>query len=148
MANGLYTKFLNGQLGAGAYTPIDFATPGGNGFKLALIDDAGTDSGPDQTNDDYWDDQDGSLVGALSTALSSLTVGTVGIGVFDAADLAPAFTAVTGTSVESLVLLRDTGTPTTSELVCFWGSGTTGLPLTPNGGDVNVTFNASGIFKI
>jgi hypothetical protein len=24
----------------------------------------------------------------------------------------------------------------------------TGLPLTPNGGDVNVTFNASGIFKV
>ena len=24
----------------------------------------------------------------------------------------------------------------------------TGLPLTPNGGDVNVTFSASGIFKV
>jgi len=24
----------------------------------------------------------------------------------------------------------------------------TGLPLTPNGGDVNVTFNGSGIFKV
>jgi hypothetical protein len=29
----------------------------------------------------------------------------------------------------------------------YWDTAT-GLPLTPNGGDVNVTFNASGIFKI
>jgi len=148
MANGLYTKWLNGQLGAGSYTPIDFATPSGNGLKLALIDGAGADGAADTVNDDFWDDQDGSIVGPLSSALGSLDVGGIGAGVVDAANLAPAWTGLTGASAEEMVLLLDSGTPATSPLVCYWGAGTTGLPLTPNSGDVNVTFSGSGLFKI
>lgn len=146
MANTIYTGFLNGQLGKATYTPVDF--DGATDLKLALIDNAGADGAPDGATDDYWDDQDGSLVDSLSTALASVTVGVVAVGVVDAANMAPAFTTVSGATVESLVLLRDSGTPATSQLICFWDTGVTGLPLTPNGGDVNVDFNASGIFKI
>jgi hypothetical protein len=96
--------------------------------------------------DDFYDDIDGSTINSLSTALTGLTVGTVDTGVFDADDLTPAFTSVSGATVESISLLRDTGTPSTSELIGYWDAAT-GLPLTPNGGDVNVSFNASGIFK-
>jgi hypothetical protein len=67
--------------------------------------------------------------------------------VFDAADLAPAFTAVSGATVESINMLKDTGNAATSNLIAYWDTAT-GLPLTPNGGDVNVAFNASGIIKV
>lgn len=143
MANSFYNAFLNGILGSHA-TRVDLDA---DTIKLALVDNAGADGAPDATNDDFWDDQDGSLVNSLSTALGTKTIGTVAVGVFDAADLAPAFTAVSGATVESLVALKDTGTPSTSNLICFWDTAT-GLPLTPNGGDVNVTFNASGILKV
>jgi hypothetical protein len=143
MANAIATAFLNGILGSHA-TRVDLDT---DTIKLALIDNAGAEGAPDPTTDDFFDDFDGSMVGSLSTALSSKTIGTLGIGVFDAADLAPAFSSVSGATCESLVMVKDTGSPATSDFICYWDSAT-GLPLTPNGGDVNVTFNASGIIKV
>jgi hypothetical protein len=55
------------------------------------------------------------------------------------------FTAVSGASVESVNVFKDTGTPGTSNLIAYFDTGT-GLPVTPNGGDITVTWNASGIF--
>ena len=46
---------------------------------------------------------------------------------------------------ESVVELKDTGTTSTSNLIAFWDTAT-GLPVTPNGGDITVTFSASGHF--
>lgn len=141
MANAFYSYFLNNLLHATTTRPdLDTDT-----IKLVLIDH-GTDT-PAPTTDDFYNDISAGLVGALSTALGTKTVGSVGIGVFDAADLAPAFTAVSGATVESVNLIKDTGTAATSDLMVYWDTAT-GLPLTPNGGDVNITFNASGIFKI
>jgi hypothetical protein len=148
VANAIFTAFLNGQLGKGTYTAIDFEAS--TDLKLALCDHAGAEGAPDTANDDFYDDIDGSCWGTRSTALSSLTVGTVAVGVVDAADLAPAWTSVTGgTTYESIMLIKDTGTASTSPLICYWDddSGTV-LPLTSNGGDINVSFSASGIFKI
>ena len=42
----------------------------------------------------------------------------------------------------------DTGSSGTSRLVAYIDTGVTGLPLTPNGGDVSITWNASGIFAL
>ena len=67
-------------------------------------------------------------------------------GVFDGADVT--FSAVSGASVEALVIYIDTGVAGTSRLVAYVDTGVTGLPLTPNGGDVSITWNASGIFAI
>ena len=66
------------------------------------------------TVSDFWNDFDGCLVGALSTALANKTKVQ---GVADADDVT--FTGVTGTSVEAVAILRDTGTPTTSEMVAL-----------------------------
>lgn len=141
MANAIYTSFLNGVLGAHAtYVDLDADT-----IKLVLIDH-GTDT-PAPTTDDFYNDISAGLVGALSTALGSKTIGVVATGVFDAADLAPAFTAVSGATVESINMLKDTTVASTSNLIAYWDTAT-GLPLTPNGGDVNVTFNGSGIIKV
>ena len=142
MANTIYTAFLNGILGSHA-TRVDLDA---DNICLALVDNAGADGAPD-ISDDFWDDQDGSLVNSLSGNLATKTIGTLGIGVFDAADLAPAFSTVSGATVESLCMLKTTGTPSSSNMICWWDTAT-GLPLTPNGGDVNVTFNGSGIIKV
>lgn len=69
-------------------------------------------------------------------------------GVFDGADVT--FTAVAGTvSYEALVLyVKNAGANTTWPLVAFIDTGVTGLPVTSNGGDIVVTWNASGIFAL
>ena len=86
-----------------------------------------------------------SLTGVVGTAQ---TVGskTFTDGVFDGADVT--YTAVTGNSAEALVFYIDTGTAATSRLVAFIDSGFSGLPVTPNGGDITLSFNASGIFAL
>jgi hypothetical protein len=55
---------------------------------------------------------------------------------------------VTGNSAEALVFYIDTGTAATSRLVSYIDSGFSGLPVTPNGGDITLSFNASGIFAL
>jgi hypothetical protein len=67
-------------------------------------------------------------------------------GVFDGGDAT--FSAVTGNTVEALVIYIDTGVAGTSRLVAYLDTGVTGMPVTPNGGDIAVTWNASGIFAL
>jgi hypothetical protein len=95
--------------------------------------------------DDFIDDiASAARVPALAScpALGSKTFGTVAAGVFDAADTV--FTALSGDQSESLILVEDSGTESTSDLIARWDTAT-GLPLTPNGADVTVQWNASGI---
>jgi len=137
MANAVYVAFRNGVLGSHA-TRVDLDA---DTIKAALIDH-GTDT-PNVTTDDFYNDISAGLVGSLSSALTSKTIGTVAAGVFDADNVT--FTAVSGNSVESVNLLKDTGNTATSDLIAYFDTGT-GLPVTPNGGDITVTWNASGIF--
>jgi len=84
------------------------------------------------------------VVGTAQT-LGSKTVTT---GIFDAAD--PTYTAVTaGAACESLVIYKDTGSAATSNLIAYIDTAT-GLPVTPNGGDITVAFDngASKIFAL
>ena len=141
MANAFYTYFLNNLLSKTTTTPdFDSVT-----LKWAPIDH-GTDT-PVPATDDFYNDISAGLVGALSDALTSVTVGVVAVGVVDAADDSPAWTALSGNSIESISLINDTGNAATSDLICYFDTAS-GLPLTPNGGDVNIAYNASGIFKL
>lgn len=79
---------------------------------------------------------------ASCPALASKTVGSVGVGVFDAAD--SVFTALTGDQSESLILFEDSGVESTSDVMMRWDTAT-GLPVTPSGGDVTVAWAAGGI---
>lgn len=67
-------------------------------------------------------------------------------GVFDGGDVT--FPAVTGNSAEALVIYIDTGVAGTSRLIAYLDTNVTGLPVSPNGGDINVTWNASGILAL
>jgi hypothetical protein len=66
--------------------------------------------------------------GNMSTKTSTL-------GVADVADFT--FTAVTGDPSEVIVFYKDTGSAATSPLIAYIDTAT-GLPVTPNGGDINV----------
>lgn len=86
--------------------------------------------------------------GARVGAAVVLTSKTVTAGAFGAA--ASTFTSVpagTGSTaqLEAIAIYVDTGDPTTSPLVALMDTAT-GLPLTPNGGNVVVTWN--GIFAL
>ena len=63
-------------------------------------------------------------------------------GVFDANDIT--ITAITGATIEALVLFKDTGVAGTSPLIAWFDISV----FTPNGSDGTIVWNASGIFAI
>lgn len=68
-------------------------------------------------------------------------------GAADANDVT--FTAVSGASIEAIIIYIDSGTEATSPLIAFIDTAT-GLPITPNGGDIIVTWDngTNKIFKV
>ena len=86
-----------------------------------------------------------SLTGIVGTA-QTLGTKTFTAGLFTAAGVT--FPAVTGASVEALVIYIDTGSTSTSQLIAYIDSGVTNLPVQPNGGDITVAWSGSGIFQL
>jgi hypothetical protein len=131
MANALY-PFGKAHL-LGLATKVDLVA---DTIKLMIVD----------TVDIVWDNTDhyvSDLTGAGIVARSGALAGkTVTSGVFDANDVT--LTAVTGDSVEAVILYKDTGVDATSPLIGWWDVPT----YTPDGGDILVPFNASGLFGI
>jgi hypothetical protein len=112
---------------------------GSDSFKVYLID-----SGNYTVNTSthlYLSDVSTSSRIAGPVALSSMTATA---GACDAADIT--FSSVTGTSIEAILIYKDTGTESTSPLIAYIDTAT-GLPITPNGGDIIVTWD-SGTNKI
>lgn len=135
MANAIYPKYKEALLDAFTDIDINMLTA-----KVALID---TGAYTYNSAHDFWDDVPG---GAVIGTPQTLTSKSVTNGVFDAGDVT--FTSVSGNTVEALIIYIDTGTASTSRLVAYIDTGVTGLPLTPNGGNVTITWNASGIFAL
>ena len=134
MANGLYASFKEELLKAG----IDLTSVN---IKVMLID--ATDYVVNLATDNTLDEV--TTVAAANVALSgNFTTKTIAVGVFDADDIT--FSSVTGDESEGLVIFEDSGTDTTSNLIAYIDTAT-GLPVTPNGGDINVTWD-SGANKI
>lgn len=95
--------------------------------------------GPSASGNAY-DDFSAAVVGTPQT----LGTKSVTAGLFDAADAT--FSAVTGNTVEGLLFYLDSGAEATSTPILF-DNGATGLPVTPNGGDITVTFS-NGVNRI
>lgn len=131
MANALYPKYKESLLQAGVN--LSSGT-----VKVALIDTATyTYSAAHQ----FYSSVTG-VVGTPATLASK----TFANGVFDAAD--PSFGATSGVTAEALIFYVDTGTPATSALLCYIDTGVTNLPVTPNGGVIDLVFNVAGIFAL
>jgi hypothetical protein len=133
MANAIYPKFKEAILQAAANTDMSGGT-----VKVALVD---TGTYTYSSAHQFLS----SLSGVVGTA-QTLGSKTFTNGLFDAAD--STFTAVSGASVEALVIYIDTGSSATSRLVAYIDTGVTGLPVTPSGGNISITWNASGIFQL
>ena len=82
----------------------------------------------------------------VSRSASGLASKTVTNGVFNAANLT--FAALSGSAFSFIVLFKDTGADGTSRLIGYIDTAT-GLPCTPNGGDLTITWDtgANKIFK-
>lgn len=129
MANALYDKgrehFLEGAI---AWLTDD--------IRVVSIDEA--DDVPVLTTDDFLDDI---LAGAREFESGNFASKTSTDGTADAADLAPAFTSASGDQFESITIFHETGVESTSELICNIDTAT-GLPLTPDGGNIDITWSA------
>jgi len=135
MANALYDWGRRGFLDGS----IDWDT---DTIKAVLVDVA--DYTVDLVNHDFLSDIP--VAGRVSTS-PPFTAKTVVGGVADAADIT--FTAVSGDSVEALVIYKDTGDAGTSRLIAYIDTAG-GLPFTPDGSDVDVQWDsgANKIFKL
>ena len=133
MANALYPKWKEALWLQSANSNANSGT-----VKVALID-TGT-----YTYSAAHEFQT-SLSGVVGTA-QAIGSKTFTDGLFDGADVT--YTAVTGAPVEALVIYIDTGTPATSRLIAYIDTSVTGLPVTPNGGNISLTFNVSGIVQL
>ena len=138
MANAIYPLYKQEILKAVANNELDSAE-GATGVFCALVD---TGTYTYSAAHQFYS----SLSGVVGTDQEILTK-TMVSGTFDGDNLT--YTAVTGNTVEALVLYRKNGgANTTWPLIAYIDTGVTGLPVTPNGGNITVTWNASGIFTI
>lgn len=135
MANSLF------DFGRGSFLDanIDWAA---NDIKAVLVDH-GVDTPVPGTDEDLAD----ITAGARIATSANFTTKTSTAGVADADNLT--YSTVSGASVESIVIYYDSGVEATSLLIAFIDTAT-GLPITPNGGDITVTWDdgANKIFKL
>jgi len=84
----------------------------------------------------------------IATMAAGLTSKTATAGVANAANVT--FSAVTGASIEAIIIYKFTGTPANDRLIAYIDSATSGLPITPNGGDLTIAWSTgtSKIFKL
>lgn len=135
MANALFDKarqrFLEGQFNWNTDT-----------IKAILVD-TGTYTPNLSAHEFLSDVGSGSRISTSGAFTGKATTG----GAADANDVT--FTSVTGASIEAIILYKDTGTDSTSPLIAFIDTAT-GLPITPNGGDIIVTWDngPNKIFKL
>ena len=135
MANAVYGKGREGFLGG----DIDWDA---HNIKLTFVDAADYTLQIDVH--DFYDD----ITPAGRVAASgNFANKTKALGVADADDVT--VTSVTGDQFEYIIIWRDSGVESTSNLIVCIDTAT-GLPCTPNGGDITVQWDsgANKIFKL
>lgn len=140
MANSIYPKYKEALIQAAANVSMaGTGTTGTTGVYAALVRSTYTYSAGHQFVSDL-----GANIAGTDQELSTKTYAD---GVFDGSD--PTWTAVTGAACNAIVLyVKNAGANTTWRLVAYLDTNITNLPVTPNGGNITVTFNASGIFGL
>ncbi len=83
---------------------------------------------------------------AARVATVTLSAKTVTGGVFAAADVT--FGAVTGDAVGAVLLWAEGASDTLSPLIAYFDTDLVGFPVTPDGGDIILTWSPSGVFAL
>jgi hypothetical protein len=139
MANAIYPLYKQSLLAGDTNTDLDTNTTQ-DGVYAVLID---TGVYTYSSTHQFYSS---AVAGAIGTP-QRITNPTVTNGLFDGDNVT--YTAVTGNSAEAIILYRqNSGANTTWRLVAYIDTSVTGLPVTPNGGDITITWNASGIFQL
>jgi len=138
VATVVHTNWKNLMLGGGNHSLPDFD---GDNIDASLLDQ--DDSGViDATDEDYADVNGGTVVATADVGVSGVASGIVTLSG------AVTFTSVTGDAADYLSVWKNSGTPTTSPLTITWDSATTGLPVTPNGGDIIATWGSNQLVTL
>jgi len=137
MANAIYDKYKEALLTGAS----DSALNGGN-LKVALLN---TDNENFVSSDEFYSDV--STLANTVVANATLTNVTLTNGKLDADDVT--FLSVDDTTeCEALLFYIDTGDTATSRLVAYMDTNIDGLPITPDGANVDITWSSQGIFKL
>jgi len=138
MANAVYPKYKQSLLNGDTNTALTGS--GSTGLFCALVD---TGTYTYSSSHQFYSSLSG--IGGTDQEITTVTLTN---GLIDGDNIT--FSAVAGTvSYEALVLYRkNAGANTTWRLVAYIDTGVTGLPVTSNGGDITVTWNASGILQL
>jgi hypothetical protein len=136
MANAMYTPYKVLLLTSAAQSLAE-----GTADVTALLVDAA-----DYTFSAAHDFVDDVPSGAR-VATGALDSQTTTSGTFDAAD--ETWTSVTGDVSEEVILHDNTGgAESTDPLIVRFDTFASGMPVTPNGGNITISWNASGIFSL
>lgn len=131
MANGIYAK---------AKQSYNFPSIVTDAIKVVLT----RTYAPNFTNDQYLSSI---LVGERVATSGNLAGKTFVGGLFNANGIT--FAAVgAGAACNYFIFYYDTGVVATSPLLCGLDTGITGMPVTPDGSDIVVTWAAGGIFQL
>jgi hypothetical protein len=126
MANAWYPLYVEAVLKGASNVDLTTGT-----IKATIID---ADTHAYNAADQFIDD----ITAGAIISTTTLSTPTVSGKQFDADNAT--FTSVTGAESEAILIWKDTGTPSTSRLVLWLDTGVTGLPVTPGGGDILVTW--------
>lgn len=138
MANREYTKYKNRKLGSGTQSLIDWDT---DTIKAILVT-SGYSPDTSESGDEFLSD----ISGADIVATEAVTGITIAAGaVLPSGSVT--FPAVTGSVATQVVLYKDTGSGATSPLAILYDTFTSGMPVTPDGNDIVLTFNVAGIMQ-
>jgi hypothetical protein len=138
MANAIYPKWKEARLQSAADAALDGS--GVTGVYAVLVD---TGTYTYSAAHEFYS----SLSGLVGTEQEIGAPKTYVNGVFDGADVV--IPSVSGATVEALVLfVKNAGANTTWRLLAYLDTGVSGLPATPNGGDITVTWDAAGILAL
>ena len=151
MASVVSNAFRDGQQGkqtGSLVIPVSFHTP--DPLEAILTDDTDLSSPASPISASFGSKADliqGTPVSS-ETSLTGVVVKTPGI--FDATDMTGtnAFIAVTGDEADSLSIYKEQTTARNAVHIVSWFSISGSLPVTPNGGDITVTWNSAGILQI
>lgn len=143
MPNGLFDSakesFLSGGLNLSSVN-----------LAVALVDN-GT-LVPNLSNHDFMNDIRTAVVydsvdnSNTAPATDYLASKSITDGTFSANDIT--LSAVSGSTAESLVIYEDNGGGDASSALVVYLDTATGLPVTPNGGDISIAWDSSGIFSL
>jgi len=135
MTNQLYPKWKELLLQADALGDLD------GDIRAILID---TGDYTYSSTHDFLDDV--ATISRVATTTAGLGSKTFTNGAFDAANFT--WASVSGDECEAIILFRSGAAESSSALIAYYDSAITGMPVTPNSGDINVTVAGSGFFTL